>query len=47
MMAHVHAFALHVVGILNRGSKKPCNHCQNCLFQRVPVALRAGLKDVA
>lgn len=33
--------------MLNRGGKKPSSHCQNYLFQQVPVALRAGLRAVA
>lgn len=45
--AHAHAFVVHGVRILNRGGKKPSSHCQNYLFQQVPVALRAGLRAVA
>lgn len=45
--AHAHASVVHVAGILNRGSKKPCSHCQNYLFQQVPGAPQAGLGVVA
>lgn len=32
-------FCVYVVGILNKSSKKPSNHCQNYLLEQVSVAL--------